>query len=32
MKLDEIIERDGAGCMWCGCDVWRQDMTVDHPL
>ncbi len=30
--LDEIIARDGARCVWCGQERWREDLTVEHLL
>jgi 5-methylcytosine-specific restriction endonuclease McrA len=30
--LDEIIERDGAHCAWCGAARWRRDLTIEHVL
>ena len=32
MSLDEIIERDGPCCAWCGRDAWRRDLTLEHLL
>lgn len=32
VSLDEIIERDGARCAWCGRAAWRRDLTVEHVL
>jgi 5-methylcytosine-specific restriction endonuclease McrA len=30
--LDELILRDGARCVWCGRQPWREDLTVEHLL
>ncbi len=30
--LDDIIARDGARCVWCGQQRWREDLTVEHLL
>jgi hypothetical protein len=30
LTVDELIERDGATCVWCGRDLWRQDLTLEH--
>ncbi|MBV9196358.1 MAG: HNH endonuclease [Solirubrobacterales bacterium] len=30
--LDELIERDGAVCVWCGRAHWRGDLTAEHLL
>ena len=32
MTLGEVITRDGAACVWCGRQVWRRDMTLEHLL
>jgi HNH endonuclease len=32
VSLDEIIERDGARCAWCGAEPWRRDLTLEHVL
>ena len=32
MSLDEIIERDGPHCAWCGRAPWRRDLTLEHVL
>ena len=32
MSLEEIIERDGARCVWCGNAAWREDLTLEHVL
>jgi hypothetical protein len=32
VSLDEIIERDGASCAWCGAQPWRRDLTLEHVL
>jgi hypothetical protein len=28
----ELIERDGAQCVWCGRDLWPADLTAEHLL
>jgi hypothetical protein len=28
----ELIERDGAHCVWCGRDLWPGDLTAEHLL
>lgn len=30
LTVDELIERDGAACVWCGRELWRRDLTVEH--
>jgi 5-methylcytosine-specific restriction endonuclease McrA len=30
LKVDELIERDGATCVWCGRRPWRRDLTLEH--
>lgn len=30
LKVDELIERDGPACVWCGREPWRRDLTVEH--
>jgi hypothetical protein len=32
VRLDVIIERDGGCCAWCGAEVWRRDLTLEHVL
>jgi HNH endonuclease len=32
VSLDEIIDRDGARCAWCGAEPWRRDLTLEHVL
>jgi 5-methylcytosine-specific restriction endonuclease McrA len=32
LKVDELIERDGAECVWCGRRLWRRDLTVEHVI
>lgn len=31
-RLDEILERDGGACVWCGREPWRADLTLEHLL
>jgi 5-methylcytosine-specific restriction endonuclease McrA len=28
--VDELIERDGPACIWCGRELWRRDLTREH--
>ena len=28
--LEGLLERDGGGCVWCGRELWRSDLTVEH--
>jgi hypothetical protein len=28
--VDQLIERDGPVCVWCGREVWRRDLTLEH--
>lgn len=30
--LNDIIERDGAVCIWCGREPWRADLTAELVL
>jgi 5-methylcytosine-specific restriction endonuclease McrA len=30
LKVDDLIERDGATCVWCGRALWRRDLTLEH--
>jgi|SRR5919107_2637719 hypothetical protein len=30
LKVDDLIERDGATCVWCGRELWRRDLTLEH--
>ena len=30
VSVEELIERDGAGCVWCGRVLWRRDLTLEH--
>lgn len=30
--LADLIERDGSACVWCGRELWRTDLTVEHLL
>ena len=30
LNVDELIERDGPSCVWCGRSLWRRDLTVEH--
>jgi 5-methylcytosine-specific restriction endonuclease McrA len=30
LKVEELIERDGPSCVWCGREPWRRDLTLEH--
>jgi len=30
LRVDQLIERDGAACVWCGRELWRNDLTLEH--
>ena len=30
LQVEDLIERDGAACVWCGRDLWRRDLTREH--
>lgn len=30
MNTDLLAERDGAGCVWCGREVWPVDRSIEH--
>ena len=30
LKVEELVERDGPACVWCGREVWRRDLTLEH--
>jgi 5-methylcytosine-specific restriction endonuclease McrA len=30
LKVDELIDRDGPACVWCGREPWRRDLTLEH--
>jgi 5-methylcytosine-specific restriction endonuclease McrA len=30
LQVEELIERDGAACVWCGREVWLRDLTREH--
>jgi 5-methylcytosine-specific restriction endonuclease McrA len=30
VDVEQLIERDGPACVWCGREVWRRDLTLDH--
>jgi 5-methylcytosine-specific restriction endonuclease McrA len=32
LTAQELILRDGPACLWCGREVWRRDLTVEHLL
>lgn len=32
LTVEELIERDGPACVWCGREVWRRDLTLEHVI
>ena len=30
LTVDQLIERDGPSCVWCGRSPWRRDLTLEH--
>ena len=28
--IEQLVERDGPACVWCGREVWRRDLTLEH--
>jgi 5-methylcytosine-specific restriction endonuclease McrA len=32
VTLDSLITRDGEVCVWCGRELWRNDLTAEHLL
>jgi 5-methylcytosine-specific restriction endonuclease McrA len=30
LRVEELIERDGPSCVWCGRELWRRDLTLEH--
>ncbi len=30
LTVDELIDRDGPACVWCGRAAWRRDLTCEH--
>ena len=28
--VEQLIERDGPACVWCGREPWRRDLTLEH--
>jgi 5-methylcytosine-specific restriction endonuclease McrA len=30
LDVDQLIERDGPACVWCGRELWRRDLTLEH--
>ena len=30
VTIEQLIERDGPGCVWCGRELWRGDLTLEH--
>lgn len=32
LTVEELIERDGPECVWCGRALWRRDLTLEHVI
>jgi hypothetical protein len=32
LKVEQLIERDGPACVWCGREMWRRDLTLEHVI
>jgi 5-methylcytosine-specific restriction endonuclease McrA len=30
LTVEQLIERDGPRCVWCGRELWRRDLTIEH--
>jgi len=30
LKVEQLIERDGPACVWCGRVLWRHELTLEH--
>jgi hypothetical protein len=30
ITVEQLIERDGPACVWCGRELWRRDLTLEH--
>jgi 5-methylcytosine-specific restriction endonuclease McrA len=30
VDVEQLIERDGPACVWCGREPWRRDLTLEH--
>jgi 5-methylcytosine-specific restriction endonuclease McrA len=30
VAVEQLIDRDGDGCVWCGRVLWRRDLTLEH--
>jgi 5-methylcytosine-specific restriction endonuclease McrA len=30
VTIEQLIARDGPACAWCGRELWRRDLTLDH--
>jgi 5-methylcytosine-specific restriction endonuclease McrA len=30
VDVEQLIERDGPACVWCGRELWRRDLTLEH--
>jgi hypothetical protein len=29
LRVDDLIDRDGRACVWCGRELWRRDLTLE---
>ena len=32
LQVEELIERDGSACVWCGRELWLRDLTREHVI
>lgn len=30
VTVESLVVRDGPGCVWCGREPWRRDLTLEH--
>ena len=30
VDVEQLIARDGPACVWCGRELWRRDLTLEH--
>ena len=30
VTVEQLVQRDGPGCVWCGRELWRGDLTLEH--
>ena len=30
VDVEQLIDRDGPRCVWCGRELWRRDLTLEH--